>query len=170
MTNNSKSDREYIILVLYSNIGWPQDKIAWDLSLQSLQDYVDKMNTYFQNNEKMCPSGKKWRLALNYSEEALRDDTVVTVTQLNPETGYKTYGNLDDPVFVGRELPKYPRLFHERFIYLIHHKTAFMSGHMGIIHSNCVLFSGMWHIQTSGDKLYKLTELLFRLPPRQCRY
>jgi hypothetical protein len=92
----------------------------------------------------------------------------VTVTQLNPKTAYATYGNENDPVFVGRELPKYPHFYHERFIYLVHHETALMSGHMGIIHSKCVLFSGSLIIFILYNNTHK--HFLCRLSPRECRH
>jgi hypothetical protein len=93
-------------------------------------------------NENICPTGKKWRIALNYTEESKREKSLVEITQLNPKTAYTPYGHENDPIFIGKKLPKYPRFYHERFIYLIRHKAAYMSGLNGIVHSNCILYTG----------------------------
>ena len=91
----------------------------------------------FQDS-KLCPSGH-WRIALNYSEEVSSN---LEVTHLNPKTAYVTYGDVNDPTFIGSVLNEYPKLYHERFINLIHFKQAFMTGHAGLIFNNCTIYTG----------------------------
>ncbi|KAJ3003056.1 UNVERIFIED_CONTAM: hypothetical protein HDU68_005891 [Siphonaria sp. JEL0065] len=124
-------------------IGWPSDSLAWKYQNQSLHALVA---TFPSGHKDLCPQGRTWRVALNYSDEAINNPSTVTTTLLNPKTAYQTYGRKNDPTFVGPILPQYPRLFHERFIYLVHIKSAFLGGHPGIVHGNCTLYSGVHHI------------------------
>ena len=123
-------------------IGWPKDKVAYGLAKKSLELFLKDISF---KDRALCANGE-WRLGMNYTEEALLQPQRLTVTALNPRTAYTTYGIAQDPVFVGPELPLYPRFYHERFINLIHHKEAYMSGHPGVVHGNCVLYTGDTYI------------------------
>ncbi|KAJ3288465.1 hypothetical protein HDU79_004822 [Rhizoclosmatium sp. JEL0117] len=125
------------------SIGWPMDQIAAELKGRAIEQEVKELQI---RDERICKPGQTWRLALNYTEEAVSHPELVTVTQLNPNTAYKVYGRSDDPIFVGPELPKQPHFYHERIINLIHIKEAFISGHPGIVHGDCTLYSGSHHI------------------------
>ncbi|KAJ3083613.1 hypothetical protein HDU99_008001 [Rhizoclosmatium hyalinum] len=125
------------------SIGWPMDPIAAELKGRAIEQEVKELQI---RDERICKPGQTWRLALNYTEEAVAHPELVTVTQLNPNTAYKVYGRSDDPIFVGPELPKQPHFYHERIINLIHIKEAFISGHPGIVHGDCTLYSGSHHI------------------------
>ncbi|KAI9335545.1 hypothetical protein BDR26DRAFT_865938 [Obelidium mucronatum] len=124
-------------------IGWPSDPIAWKYQNASLYALVESLPT---GHKDICQPGGKWRVALNYSTEAQRFPASISALLLNQNSAYHTYGRLTDPIFVGPKLPKYPQLYHERFIYLVHLRSAFMSGHPGIVHGNCTLYAGAHHV------------------------
>ncbi|KAJ3066227.1 hypothetical protein HDU98_010468 [Podochytrium sp. JEL0797] len=141
-------------LAYVRKIGFPVDREGWKLVNQSLHMQVDGWDAL---DARFCGGGsgmsgegmhKKWRVALNYSQEAILHPDRISVTHLNPLTTHAIYGSLQDPTFIGPILPKYPHLYHERSIHLIHFSTAFMSGHPGIIHGNCTLYTGSHHINT----------------------
>ncbi|KAJ3291020.1 hypothetical protein HDU79_002734 [Rhizoclosmatium sp. JEL0117] len=123
-------------------IGYPLDKKGWKFCNETLYRSVAEYSLKGSND--LCGTGK-WRVALNYSEEAATHPELLTTTLLNPSTAYETYGSLSDPTFVGPVIPKYPRLFHERFVYLIHHPSAYLTGHPGIVHGHCTLYTGGKH-------------------------
>jgi hypothetical protein len=120
-------------------VGWPADKVAVDLSERALKKFMEQLDI---KDPRICKSGT-WRLALNYTEESLLHPESLTVTLLNAQTAYTSYGSADQTVFVGPEMPFYPNVFHERYINLVYIKDAFISGNPGIIHSNCVVYSGV---------------------------
>ncbi|KAI8828156.1 hypothetical protein BJ741DRAFT_627234 [Chytriomyces cf. hyalinus JEL632] len=137
------SPRHVSSVAYVRSIGWPMDKMGARLKLESTQGLVSEFHIM---DKRLCPEGiGAWRLALNYSDEAQLHPDRLTVQLLNPETAYNTYGRLDDPILVGKSLPEQPFLYHERYIYLVHLKNAFMSGHPGIIHSDCVVYAGSHH-------------------------
>ncbi|KAI9335486.1 hypothetical protein BDR26DRAFT_865841 [Obelidium mucronatum] len=129
-------------------IGWPMDPLAWDLKRESLELTVDgfTMTGGKENDHPLCPPGKKWTIAYNYSEEAISNPTRVKVTPLNPKTAYASYGSPSDPIFIGHEIPEYPKVFHEKSINLIHLSNVFMSGHPGVVHGDCTLYTGSHHV------------------------
>ncbi|KAJ3227042.1 hypothetical protein HDU81_006956 [Chytriomyces hyalinus] len=144
-------------------IGWPIDRMAWEYQKESVEQMVAGYDT---SNPMICKSNKQWRVAFNFSQEATIHPDSVSVSLLNPETAYKTYGKLDDPVFVGPELEIYPRMYHERWIHLVNIQDAFMSGHPGIIHSDCTLYTGSHHVNTDlqsfRDKEIEIREIPYR--------
>ena len=137
------------------SIGWPLDKVAWELSEKGIHLFAKTLTIQDSN---ICASGQ-WRVALNYSDEISSN---LNVTLINSETAYRTYGDINDPTFVGEKLPIYPKFWHERYMYLIHFKKAYMAGHSGVIFNNCTIYAGMYCIVC----LYRLTEIL--LSPILC--
>ncbi|KAJ3248729.1 hypothetical protein HDU77_008013 [Chytriomyces hyalinus] len=144
-------------------IGWPIDLMAWEYQKESVEQMVAGYDT---SNPLICKTNKQWRVAFNYSQEATLHPDKISVSLLNPETAYKTYGKPDDPVFVGPELKIYPRMYHERWIHLVNIQDAFISGHPGIIHSDCTLYTGSHHVNTDlqsfRDKEIEIREIPYR--------
>ncbi|KAJ3228666.1 hypothetical protein HDU78_009617 [Chytriomyces hyalinus] len=144
-------------------IGWPIDLMAWEYQKESVEQMVAGYDT---SNPLICKTNKQWRVAFNYSQEATLHPDKISVSLLNPETAYKTYGKPDDPVFVGPELKIYPRMYHERWIDLVNIQDAFISGHPGIIHSDCTLYTGSHHVNTDlqsfRDKEIEIREIPYR--------
>ncbi|KAJ3016903.1 UNVERIFIED_CONTAM: hypothetical protein HDU68_011957 [Siphonaria sp. JEL0065] len=129
-------------------IGWPMDTLAWDLKRESLEKTVEgfTMTGGAENGHPICPVGRKWRIAYNYSEEAMVTPDKVKVTPLNAETAYQSYGITSDPTFIGPDLPHYPKVFHEKAVHLIHLSHAYMTGHPGVVYSDCTLYTGSHHV------------------------
>ncbi|KAI8844705.1 hypothetical protein BJ741DRAFT_687315 [Chytriomyces cf. hyalinus JEL632] len=144
-------------------IGWPIDLMAWEYQKESVQQMVAGYDT---SNPLICKTNKQWRVAFNFSQEATLRPDKISVSLLNAETAYKSYGKPDDPVFVGPELKIYPRMYHERWIHLVNIQDAFMSGHPGIIHSDCTLYTGSHHVNTDlqsfRDKETQIREIPYR--------
>ncbi|CEP02820.1 Glycosyltransferase 61 catalytic domain-containing protein [Plasmodiophora brassicae] len=123
------------------SIGWPMDPVAWALKSRYVHEFVGNLSIY---DPRVCLSGS-WRLALNWSEEADAGQGDVHVDLLNRDNAMQTYGQPNDPEFVGKPIPKYPHAFHERFIYRIYLREAFMAG-SGIVHGDCAVYSGGHHV------------------------
>ncbi|KAJ3019522.1 UNVERIFIED_CONTAM: hypothetical protein HDU68_010635 [Siphonaria sp. JEL0065] len=124
------------------SIAFPMDTDAGNLKLKGL---IQEVSEYTLHHPLVCGKEGKWRVALNYSEEAITNPDFVRVEFLNPESAYKSYGSVDDPVFVGKPLVLQPGFYHERIINLVFFKNVFMSGHNGIVHGDCVLYTGSHH-------------------------
>ncbi|KAI9347018.1 hypothetical protein BDR26DRAFT_931789 [Obelidium mucronatum] len=105
-------------------IGWPMDSLAWELSLEATKNLISEFSLQQQQGT-LCEDSSRWRLALNFTEEAQTNPNRLSVTYLNPETMYQTYGRENDPLFI------FP--------------NAYVSGHGGFIHHHCVLYAGSHH-------------------------
>ncbi|KAJ3130001.1 hypothetical protein HK100_008325 [Physocladia obscura] len=124
-------------------IGWPIDDMAWTYTNRSLHMIVDSLAI---TNPEICPAGGKWRVALNFTQEAIDYPDRLSILSLNPESAHTVYGRLDDPEFVGKPLEKYPHKFIERDIHLVYMGNAFITGHGGIVHGNCTVYTGGHHV------------------------
>ncbi|KAJ3083614.1 hypothetical protein HDU99_008002 [Rhizoclosmatium hyalinum] len=127
-------------------IGYPMDPLAWEYKQESLEMTVSEFTMTGGKGSPLCNPGGKWRLAYNYSEEAVAHPDRVQVTHLNPDTVYQSYGTPTDPKFVGFELPRYPKVYHEKSMFLVHLSDTYMSGHPGVLHSDCTLYTGSHHV------------------------
>ncbi|TPX78102.1 hypothetical protein CcCBS67573_g00628 [Chytriomyces confervae] len=135
-------------------IGWPYDRLGWELQVEETDATINSIKI---RNEKMCPSGK-WRIALNYTEEAELHPDRLSITFLNSDTAHQTYGRTDDPIFIGPLVPKYPHLFLEKAVYLVlFKKDVFLTGLNGVVHADCTVYAGSHHANI-GLQTFPMTD------------
>ena len=95
-----------------------------------------------------CPTGS-WTTSFTWPEIAEEDGA--TVTLINPQEQGIEYG-INDIKFgefipfrfttTDNHITPYPTSYHERSIYLINISNVFIGGPSGIMHRNCVVYSG----------------------------